>query len=687
MRTINVKTTKGMKEEVVYTIQDFPYNTLIPCNYRTYKKRERDNYYNIVAAFDIETTNLPVKTKEIDLKGKRKIKAMGFMYHWQLCIDNKVVFGRTWEEFTIFLNMLRNRLNLSEAYRLVIYVHNLAFEFQFMKDFIRIDEIFFNKDKKPLKIFSDGIEFRCSYYLTNMNLQKLCENSWKCIHRKTSGDLDFKVIRTPKTILTEEEDGYCYNDVRGLSECIESLLTNDTIATIPLTATGYVRRDFRDAMNTVECRNLFKKLAMNSEEFLLCKDALRGANVHANRFYANSVLPNVYSFDEQSAYIAVMMMDDFPMSKFTKVTCDSWEKLDFYTKKYCCIIDISLFGIETKNEVVIPYLSISHCTEKKGITNDNGRVMEAIHVRTAITNIDWDIIKKQYDIDVIKVHSCYYAERGKLPVEMRELLMEYFRGKCLLKDIPGKKYEYATYKKKINAVFGMIITDLLYPKIDYLQKDHKYNVEIPEVKLALDSYYNSPKSFLTYQWGIFVLAHARRRLQTAIDLLGYDCVYVDTDNTKFVGEENLQIFEELNRQIRKECKENDIPAYISDNGKEYYLGEWEMEKTALQFKTLGAKKYCKETKNGFEITVAGMNKELGSKVIGNIHNFQIGRTYKNIGRKTPFYNETTPHYITVQGCSFSVGSNVGFLDAPYTIGVSMEYWELISGNYFYLSEE
>ena len=64
------------------------------------------------------------------------------------------------------------------------------------------------------------------------------------------GDLDYKKLFTPNTLLTMSELGYCYNDVMGLYEAIIYLLKEDTLVTIPLTSTGYVRR---------ECRNKYRE--------------------------------------------------------------------------------------------------------------------------------------------------------------------------------------------------------------------------------------------------------------------------------------------------------------------------------------------------------------------------------------------------------------------------------------------
>ena len=141
-------------------------------------------------------------------------------------------------------------LKTSDSKRAVVYVHNLSYEFQFMKDFIEFDEIFARDAHKVMKCYAYkyGIEFRCSYFLSNMSLAKFCENSEGVIHYKLVDTYDYKKMRTPSTPMSITEKGYCYNDVRGLCECIRSLRKEDNLAEIPLTSTGYVRREFRRAM-------------------------------------------------------------------------------------------------------------------------------------------------------------------------------------------------------------------------------------------------------------------------------------------------------------------------------------------------------------------------------------------------------------------------------------------------------
>ena len=114
--------------EVVYNIEDFPYKKFLGIET---VRGKHGSMLNIPAAFDIETTTVS------DIENP-----YAFMYQWQFCIDDTVVFGRTWEEYQKFVLRLHDELELSTNTHLPVYVHNLAFEFQFLRSFFYFSDVF-----------------------------------------------------------------------------------------------------------------------------------------------------------------------------------------------------------------------------------------------------------------------------------------------------------------------------------------------------------------------------------------------------------------------------------------------------------------------------------------------------------------------------------------------------------------
>jgi len=677
MKYINVPTTNGNIMERVYTINDFPYNELknIPtCS------NKKNIYYNCSSAFDIESTT--IKPKEVD--GKYIENPYAFMYHWQFCINNKVVFGRRWEEFTCFLRRLKRAMGITKHYRLCIYVHFLSYEFQFMKEFINIDTMFSKDKRKPMKIITkEGFEFRCSYFLSNMSLNKFCQNSEGCTHYKLADEYDYSIVRTADTKLSEIEQAYCYNDVRGLCECIDDKLKHDTIATIPLTSTGYVRREYRTAMRkNKNNRRIFEKTKLNSDEYTLLKNAFRGGNTHANRFKANVVLKNVYSYDITSSYPSSIQLNQFPVGKFAPVNLNTQKKLDYFINNYCCVLDVSFYKIQTTEYV--PYIDIAHCIERKNILNDNGRVLKADFIRLCLTEIDLNIIRETYSYEGLVVNKAEYSEKGKLPKELRTKMMQYYDGKTQLKGIPEKSYEYLKSKNMINATFGMMVTDIAHSEVEYNTETMEWTELKPNLDTALEKFYRSRNNFLSYQWGVWVTANSRARLQLMINKVGKDLIYIDTDSIKFINKKHIKEFEELNNKLLYDAENNDIRAYSEKDGKRYHLGVWDNDGAYDEFKTLGAKKYAYNTDGEFHITVSGMNKKKGAIAVGSINNFKIGTTFNDVGRTVSWYNDVKQHKINVNGCVFLTASNIGVLETTYTLGVTNEYWSLIEKNLTYI---
>lgn len=692
MKYINVPVVVNGKDdtiqEPVYNMEEIDFlSYLFACkesHKTTYKnkQRRRISYIEVPCAFDIETTNV---YRRNDLgRIDNKFRPYSFMYHWQFCIGKQVVFGRTWEEFLRLLKRVSDNMNLSDTRRLVIWVHNLPFEFIHMYKFLRITDGFYKEEYKPLRFLTSyGIEFRCSYALSNMSLIKFCQNSRGVIHYKLEDKYDYSKIRTAQTPMTETELAYCYNDVRGLCECIADRLKSDTLATIPMTSTGYVRRDARNKMRkNKKNRELFTDSALDEHLYTLMRDAFRGGDTHANYLHSNEVITRgVHSFDITSSYPASMMIDDYPIGKFFPVDQSTFEDiLKRRRNKYCFICRIILKNPRYVGTCGIPYIPVSKCTKiSRERREDNGRVLSAELLEIAVVDIDYDIIMSEYQFDDIYIYDRYAAMKGKLPLEFRQCVMEYYRLKTELKDVPGKEYEYARAKERLNALYGMMVMRIDQSIVVF--DGDEFSTEEKPIEEKLQKYYKSRNSFLAYQWGVWVTANSRRRLREMLTVIGRDVVYCDTDSIKYVGN-HLCDFARINSRLRREAIA--AGAYASNkDGKRFYLGTWDHETKPgneyTEFKTLGAKKYVVRQRGKYKSTIAGVNKKVGAEFFNRhgIDAFAIGQVIENSGHLVAYYNRDDIHKITVDGCTMTTAANVALVDDTYTIGVTGEYLDLL----------
>ena len=671
-------------EEKVYKIEELPLlGKMLSCKDST---KRGVNYLNIPCAFDIETTNIYKKNDKGEIITDPA--PFAFMYQWQFCIDDCVTFGRTWNEFMILIQELARRMNLSLNNRLVIYVHNLPFEWAFMNRFINYHEGFFRDDRKPLKIVtSEGIEFRCSYALSNMSLAKFCKNEIGVKHYKLVDTYDYGKIRTPLTPLTESEEAYCYNDVRGLCECIRSRLMHDTLTTIPLTSTGYVRRDLRAAVTgDKKYRTLFRNNALDKNLYTMCRDAFRGGDTHANIDYSRQLLKNIHARDEASAYPAAMMMDLYPQTAFTKMNVSTY--LNHDTSEYALLIEVIFKNLVYIGNTGIPYIPLAKCkqfTSDKIV--DNGRVIFASLVQMTITDIDLEIINREYLFDDILMRNIYASVYAPLSDKIKNVVMDYFRKKTLLKGDPDSEYEYNKSKNNLNSTYGCMVMRIDQHLITYDDTTHEYNKDDSELEELLSKFYKSRNSFLSYQHGVWITANARLRLRKMLWEVGSDVVYCDTDSIKFRGDHE-KTFEDRNKILTEAALK--AGAYAeTKKGKVKYMGIWEDECKDFdngvydEFKTLGSKKYVyTATKDGEKeviSTIAGVNKSKGSEYFTDhgIDSFDIGTTLFDSGHLTAFYNDDNIHEITIDHCKFLTASNVALIDNTYKIGVTGEYLYLL----------
>lgn len=654
--------------EYAYSVNEFDY--VIP---QISIKKCRKYYRNYVATFDIETSKIEKQNGEYE----------GFMYHWQFCINGIVIFGRDWLQFAKFIYKLKEHLQLDHKNKLVVYVHNLSYEFHFMYNLFLMTDVFCLDKRKVLKCtLDDFIELRCSYYLSNMNLAKFIENTPNTIHFKAKGDLDYNKLYTPKSVLNPKELGYCFNDVMGLYECILEKLQEFNLNEIPLTSTGYVRRECRKNMNkNRKNRKIFEKLSLNQKQYDLLRDCFRGGNTASNRYHTNIILDKVSSYDMTSAYPYVMVSEKYPMSKFIPFQIESKDELDYYNNRYCTIGYYFFDDIELNYNVPIPYIPFSKCVN---ILNDenlvlyNGRVLKSTGLCIALTNIDYEIIKQQYTFSNVSVKDYYFARKDYLPKELRETVIEYYQLKTELKGIEEKSYEYMKSKNKLNSLYGMIVTNIQREEIIFdRNKDNKEIFSLGD-KQDIEEYYNSRNSFLSYQWGVFVTAYCRRNLQLAIDGIGLDVVYCDTDSVKYLNNHD-NIFEKINNDMLKKCMDNDIINYAIRDNKKYYLGVYDFEGTYQKFITLGSKKYAFIKNDKYGCTVSGLNKIKGAKELEKkgLEFFKNGSVFYDSGRTTITFNHDIFHYLQIGNEKIINGSNVAILDTTYTLGITSTMLDII----------
>lgn len=664
----------------------------------TLRNNERD-FKDIICAFDIETTRYSFldgkhiskrAIKKLSSADKKRVEYQSKMYVWQFQFGDKyTVMGRTWREFLEFAKRLSECLGVSK--RLMIYVHNLSFEFQFLRgiyDF-QADDIFAIDRRHIIKCtMFDCLEFRCSYKLTNMSLAQFTKKMG-VKHEKLSGTFDYEKMRSEKTPLTDTEVAYCVHDVLGLVEAVKILKEseNDTLQSIPLTSTGYVRRDCKKAMHRY--RNLIQDIYPDLELYDVEREAFRGGDNHASRFYSNVLIDDVKSKDISSSYPYVMTNCRFPMRKFFHVkepiTLETVHELIDRRDK-AVLIRVAITNLRLADEYFpAPYFSKSKCRDVTNAQIDNGRILKADYLETTLTDVDLEIVEKEYAWDDFVILDCFHSTYGYLPKELRSVVNHYYEVKTSMKDVPGEEVYYMKTKNKLNGIYGMSAQNPIRDTYKY----DGWNFEIDDSESREELLLNSKKSaFFVYQWAVWVTAWARYRLHQGIWAVGDDFVYCDTDSVKYVGDHDAD-FEELIRDAKESSKKNG--SFATDpSGKTHYMGVYEDDGVYGKFKTLGAKKYAYSYPDSDEIhiTIAGVTKSEGGKELmkhKGFDSFAIGFTFIEAGGKDIVYQDNKEEvYRTYRRQKIGFTSNCSVVDSTYTLSLTDDYQKLLSNSILYL---
>ena len=645
-----------------------------------------NNYWDLKCGFDIETTTY------ID---------RAYMYIWQIGINNKAFFGNTWEEFNDCLNIFNeyinylNRQKAKEKHKkefkaqAICFIHNIAFEWQFVRKEINITDVFLKSLREPLYFESNNIKFLDSFQITHMSLAKLAKRY--CTTQKMVGDIDYTVLRntTDGKNLTTKELKYCENDVLILCEFAEYYF-NRYISNNELiyTETSIVRHTLKKAFkeqNQLTKQDIFEMYPKSFNEYLMYMEYLfAGGWVKSSVDAFGKVLTNIKCKDITSSYPAQIAHRYYPISKFKSIKIDSKQKFNNMLNRYCCILDVTLFNVKktTIHSIVSTSKIINNDVGR--ILVDNGRIAEVEKVRLLMTELDWEIFNKFYDYDKFKIiiNNFKIAVRGKLPDYVVSTMLDAYERKEELK-LQGK--DYFNEKCFVNMFYGCFVT-----------KIHKFNYVFKngEITKELNEYYKQIRSsVLSPFWGIWCTSWARYQELNAV-YENADCVvYGDTDSVKGYNMSDEYFNSYNNEQIEKNKKLCEKYNKNFDLIKE--LGCWDSEPTYQLFKTIGCKRYIGfDENNKLSVTIAGVPKGTLESIVGIkadkdkkyyttskkalkvMDLLKDGQSFKNC--KTGATYNDNEHSDIINGELMISKSSVAINNIDFTIKVSNEYKDYIN---------
>ena len=621
----------------------------------TIKENKKDvKYLDLSLSFDTETTSTYIEPDGIKEK-------FAFMYVWQFGIDGYYCYGRTWEEFIQLCKFIQSSLNLNDKKRVIIYIHNLSFEFQFFRKYFDWLNVFATRSRNPIKaLTSYGIEFRDSLILSGYKLANVAKNLTSHKIPKMVGDLDYSLTRTKDTTFSKKELGYMLNDVRILIAYIDEQREEyGDITKIPLTNTGRVRRFVRnECFKEKSYHSKIKAQTIKDEnEYLTLKQAFAGGFTHANPNHVGKKYHNIASFDFTSSYPTVMIAEQYPSSKAIPQKWVNWKRFNEINEKALQIFTVEFTGLQTK-VYFDNYISKNKCLDIKGEIENNGRIFSADYLKIIITSVDWDIIKQVYSWKTVKVSNQIAYYKDYLPKPIIQSILHFYKKKTTLKHVKGKEAEYMHGKGMLNSCYGMAVTDIIHDEEIY--SGDQWSEQPADGQKEIDNYNKSYNRFLYYPWGVFVTAYARHNLWSGILEFKDDYIYSDTDSIKaknykkhmkYIDEYNQEITNKLEKCLDHYGIDKSELAPLDVDGIPHPLGLWDFEGVYKTFKTLGAKRYIVETSKGkLEITIAGLPKDKGRDYLLKVSNNDMNKVFQKFtdkmkvpendsGKMTAYYDD------------------------------------------------
>lgn len=579
----------------------------------------------------------------------------------QVIFNNQYYLFRSPLELVEFYKGLYKKLNLYPTQnfkkKLISYIHNASYDLSYLIPFLNMlpdcdisNQGIIEGPNKFLSYVRGSLEFRCSYLLTGMSLEKWSKEM-NIEHKKQVGLYDYEAILYPDSELTEDQDIYDKYDVLAMNECLAKQMEyhNDNLTSIPLTSTGYVRRVLRESCKKDKYyrKNYFINNRLTPELYQYCLKSYAGGMTHNNRFFKDRLIRakrrykyfgNEYIYvskighrDFKSHYPTQMTCYKFPLGKPQLIYKHSFDyPMDIKTilswyPNFSSISVIRFFKAELKDiNISMPFMQFSKAYEasfdKKIL--DNGRIILASGIWIMyLDNLTLDILNKQYNLEY-EVLEVYRMKNEYLPACIVSVVDRFFKGKSDKKNLVheltekfGKldsrtieaDFDLMQQKKFLNSIYGCCATNPLRNQIELTENFEFRYVNtystIEEITEGLNKFYNNRNNYLSFIVGCFVTALARHELFEYIEAIGYkNCLYCDTDSIFYIKNRKTEkAIEDLNKE--KHAKAHFV---ILDNGQKEYYDEFSAEPDCLAFKGLHSKCYGIVTNKGLELTIAGV---------------------------------------------------------------------------------
>ncbi len=585
-------------------------------------RRQRHQHSPFVAAFDTETS-------EIMHNGEK----VAYMYIWQMAVENEAFYGRTWAEFRECLYKIKNEMHLATDYRLIVYVHNLKYDFGFYKHEVNLEGDLIARSKRTIlkHVMDDCFEVRDSAVYTEEPLEDMGEE----IGIKKLKGYDYKKIRHALTPLSEEELSYCEHDVLILTRYFRIEAENDGIPIykLPLTATQKVKRiinaEFARESRVYQSMIMSRQLKDNEHDnhiLSLLQHAFFGAFNYSSQLVRGIEQDNVTGIDISACYGAQCMLHPYPVGKF-KVIDNPASLEDLKTnpiyKNKALLITFAARDITPKfADIGFLPINLQNYWQRSSTDLNNvsaKRILTAQRIEMTLTDVDFKLFMELYNHNGIKFLSVVASEYGEMPSYMiraiekthKKKLEVQARNKKIEQLRPltiAEQIEYLHAKTAVSRIYGILVQD---PIRDVYRWDTKKNEIVKDGEQKNKSQFQP----VLYQWGVWVVAWARFEILRLLirlsnaknDFDELKILYSDTDSLYFNSADyDNDVILKYNQMINEKMIKIAVRHRIDP---EAVKGMGTLKTTHYdKFKTTGIKQYCFVEHGRFDYRCAGLSR-------------------------------------------------------------------------------
>lgn len=528
----------------------------------------------------VKATEMPWYIADFETTGENEYEQTGRTRVWlyAICDSNGeiVEHGSNIEGFMDWC---------SKHHGSLIYFHNLKFDGTFIMSYLLehqypyADKLLSHSKRGFSTLIGDMGEFYQIKINFAPNKQVTIYDSLKLIPMPvreiakafklpmTKGDIDYD-----KYEINDETLDYVYRDVKIVSLAMKYFRDN-----------GYYRMTIgSNAYHSYYDTSPFARVAfprLDIEWIKSWREAYRGGRTQVNPKYANKIMQNVSRYDLNSMYPSIMAQKPLPYGQ--PIPCKTPGRFKFELYRVHIMFKLKEGHLPTllKSSSIYNKAGDSYYTDSEGI----------LDIR--ISSIDLDIMKRHYDIYVLKYIEIY-GFRCALNL-FRTWVTDHYRLKS--ESIGGMRLFYKLTLNSLYGKFGSRPTGR--NKTPYLDEEGAVHLKLGE-EHDMGVYY-LPVAIAIVSW-------AHKMIDDAIMTTGYDnFIYCDTDSVHTLGR---------------------LPDDIVDQKE---LGKFKLEGTEELSKYIRQKTYIYKENGVWQITCAGMSYGIREFLIDKYHDdiiniFSIG---------------------------------------------------------------